>query len=149
MSSELIYMQQQYAEATFDRTWQGRLFVLMRHVTGFYCIFRSFVVRSCALTNCSILLMPSLLQSPSRTSSSPPRTQPPHLILIPVRAPISSRLPSSYSCHIRRLPQKLTSYMRRGRRTSCLWAPSSSGRSGAFCTVRRAPSALRRQHGIA
>ncbi|KAH9034234.1 Abscisic acid G-protein coupled receptor-domain-containing protein [Lactarius pseudohatsudake] len=43
MASELRYLQQQYAEATFDRTWQGRLFVLMRHATGFYCIFRSLV----------------------------------------------------------------------------------------------------------
>jgi hypothetical protein len=46
MASELRYLQQRYAEATFDRTWQGRLFVLMRHATGFYCIFRSLVVRS-------------------------------------------------------------------------------------------------------
>ncbi|KAI9454650.1 Abscisic acid G-protein coupled receptor-domain-containing protein [Lactarius psammicola] len=43
MASELRYLQQQYDEATFDRTWQGRLFVLMRHATGFYCIFRSLV----------------------------------------------------------------------------------------------------------
>lgn len=43
MASELRYLQQRYAEATFDRTWQGRLFVLMRHATGFYCIFRSLV----------------------------------------------------------------------------------------------------------
>ncbi|KAH9052197.1 Abscisic acid G-protein coupled receptor-domain-containing protein [Lactarius vividus] len=43
MASELRYLQQRYAEATFDRTWQGRVFVLMRHATGFYCIFRSLV----------------------------------------------------------------------------------------------------------
>src|ERR1700761_381283 len=45
MASELRYLQQRYAEASFDRTWQGRLFVLIRHATGFYCIFRSLVVR--------------------------------------------------------------------------------------------------------
>ena len=45
VASELRYLEQRYAEATFDKTWQGRLFVLMHHATGFYCIFRSFVVR--------------------------------------------------------------------------------------------------------
>ncbi|KAF8268024.1 Abscisic acid G-protein coupled receptor-domain-containing protein [Lactarius quietus] len=43
MTSELRDLQQRYAEAAFDRTWQGHLFVLMRHATGFYCIFRSLV----------------------------------------------------------------------------------------------------------
>ena len=46
MASELRYLQQRHAEAAFDRTWQGRFFVLMRHATGFYCIFRSLVVRT-------------------------------------------------------------------------------------------------------
>jgi hypothetical protein len=48
MSSELRYLQQRYAQETFDKTWQGRIFVLMRHATGFYCIFRSVAVGSCA-----------------------------------------------------------------------------------------------------
>ena len=50
MDSELRYLQQRYAEATFDRTWQGFLFVLMRHATGFYCIFRSLIVCSRTVT---------------------------------------------------------------------------------------------------
>lgn len=45
MASELRYLQQRYTEAAFDRTWQGHFFVLMRHATGFYCVFRSLVVR--------------------------------------------------------------------------------------------------------
>ena len=44
MASELRYLQQQYTKVILDRTWQGCLFVLMRHATGFYCIFCSFVV---------------------------------------------------------------------------------------------------------
>lgn len=46
MASKLEFLQQRHAESTFDRTWQGRIFVLMRHVTGFYCIFRALIVRS-------------------------------------------------------------------------------------------------------
>lgn len=102
MASELRYLQQRYAEAIFDRTPQGRLYVLMRHATGFYCIFRSLVVRlhwppSHPSHNC-------FSTSPSRTSFSQPHTQPPRLI--PIRGPISSRQPSFYLYPIRRLRQK-------------------------------------------
>ena len=45
MASELRYLQQRYAESTFNRTWKGRLFSLMRNATGFYCMFRSLIVR--------------------------------------------------------------------------------------------------------
>jgi len=45
MASELRYLQQRYAESTFNKTWKGRLFSLMRNATGFYCIFRSIIVR--------------------------------------------------------------------------------------------------------
>jgi len=43
MHSELRYLQQRYAESTFNRSWQGRFFAVMRHATGFYCIFRSLI----------------------------------------------------------------------------------------------------------
>ncbi|KAH9067998.1 Abscisic acid G-protein coupled receptor-domain-containing protein [Lactarius deliciosus] len=62
MASELRYLQQRFAEAAFDRTWQGRLFVLMRHATGFYCIFRSLV----SLSNV-------FLPAPHPTTPSDPR----------------------------------------------------------------------------
>ena len=64
MASELRYLQQRYAEATFiDRTWQGRLFVLMRHVTEFYCIFHSFVVRFLVATHAPMYFSQPELQS--------------------------------------------------------------------------------------
>ena len=44
MASELRYLQQRYDELTFNRTWKGQSFILMRHATGFYCIFRSLIV---------------------------------------------------------------------------------------------------------
>ena len=44
MASELRYLQQRYDESTFNRTWKGQSFILMRHATGFYCIFRSLIV---------------------------------------------------------------------------------------------------------
>ena len=62
MASELRYLQQRYAEAAFDRTWQGHFFVLMRHATGFYYIFRSLVVRT-------YNRVPSLTQLPPRRQS--------------------------------------------------------------------------------
>jgi hypothetical protein len=49
MASKLKFLQQRYAESSFDRTWQGRIFVLTLHVIGFYCIFRALIVRSCIL----------------------------------------------------------------------------------------------------
>jgi hypothetical protein len=61
MASNLGFLQQRYAESTFDRTWQGRLFVLMRHVTGFYCIFRALIVRSCI--SCALLPLNQHCQS--------------------------------------------------------------------------------------
>ena len=57
MASELRYLQQPYAEATFDRTWQGLLFVLMHHATGFYCIFRTLVVRFSRGNACTHVLL--------------------------------------------------------------------------------------------
>jgi len=45
MASEHRYLQQRYAESTFNRTWKGQSFGLMRNATGFYCIFRGLIVR--------------------------------------------------------------------------------------------------------
>ncbi|KAF8264979.1 Abscisic acid G-protein coupled receptor-domain-containing protein, partial [Lactarius quietus] len=59
MTSELRDLQQRYAEAAFDRTWQGHLFVLMRHATGFYCIFRSLVSLSNVFLPASHPITPS------------------------------------------------------------------------------------------
>jgi len=61
MASELRFLQQRYAESTFNKTWQGRLFVLMRHATGFYCIFRSLI----SLSN---ILLPPTTTPDSRPS---------------------------------------------------------------------------------
>ncbi|KAH9969412.1 Abscisic acid G-protein coupled receptor-domain-containing protein [Lactifluus volemus] len=63
MASELRYLQQRYAQETFDKTWQGRIFVLMRHATGFYCIFRS-------LASFSNILLPA--SQPITLTDSPP-----------------------------------------------------------------------------
>jgi len=60
-ASELRFLQQRYAESTFSKTWQGRLFVLMRHATGFYCIFRSLI----SLSN---IFLPSPTSPDSRPS---------------------------------------------------------------------------------
>ena len=60
MASELRFLHQRYAESNFDRTWQGRLFVLVRHATGFYCIFRALIVRSCIPYTVFLLMKPNL-----------------------------------------------------------------------------------------
>ncbi|KAF8498210.1 hypothetical protein F5888DRAFT_1634124 [Russula emetica] len=62
MASELRLLHQRYAESTFDRTWRGRLFVLIRHATGFYCIFR-------ALISLSNILLPA--PTPTTLTDSP------------------------------------------------------------------------------
>jgi len=62
MASELRFLHQRYAESTFDRTWWGRLFVLVRHATGFYCIFR-------ALISLSNILLPA--PTPATLTDSP------------------------------------------------------------------------------
>ncbi|KAI0297048.1 Abscisic acid G-protein coupled receptor-domain-containing protein [Multifurca ochricompacta] len=81
MSSELRYLQQQYAEASFDRTWQGRLFVLMRHATGFYCIFRSLV----SLSN--IFVPAPHPVTPTDSDRSPDLLASTFLLLIPQLSP--------------------------------------------------------------
>ncbi|KAH9996402.1 Abscisic acid G-protein coupled receptor-domain-containing protein [Russula compacta] len=81
MASELRYLQQRYAESTFNRTWQGRLFVLMRHATGFYCIFRSLI----SLSN--ILLPAPHPTTPTDSRSSPDLLASTLILLIPHPSP--------------------------------------------------------------
>jgi hypothetical protein len=83
MASKLAFLQQRYAESTFDRTWQGRLFVLMRHVTGFYCIFRTLIVSSRISCIPLPLIRPTqqslsniLLPVPTPTTPTDSRTSP-------------------------------------------------------------------------
>ncbi|KAI0315320.1 Abscisic acid G-protein coupled receptor-domain-containing protein [Amylostereum chailletii] len=42
MASQVRWLRQQYAEASFDRTWQGQFYGLLRRATGIYVLFRSF-----------------------------------------------------------------------------------------------------------
>ncbi|KAH9985916.1 Abscisic acid G-protein coupled receptor-domain-containing protein [Russula vinacea] len=81
MTSRLGFLQQRYAESTFDRTWQGRLFVLMRHVTGFYCIFRTLI----SLSN--IFLPAHHHTTPTESHPSPDLLASALLLLIPHASP--------------------------------------------------------------
>jgi hypothetical protein len=101
MASKLAFLQQRYAESTFDRTWQGRLFVLMRHLTGFYCIFRTLIVRPCI--PCTLVhdkLTQTLSVPLKHLPSRPPPYHPDRVSPIP-RSP-RLRPPTTHTAHINR-----------------------------------------------
>jgi len=81
MASELRYLQQRFAESTFNKTWKGRLFSLMRNATGFYCIFRSLI----SLSN--ILLPAPRANTATDSHRSPDILASTLLLLIPNASP--------------------------------------------------------------
>ena len=146
MASELRYLQQRYDESTFNRTWKGQLFILMRHATGFYGIFRSLIVsfydhiRDFSQNlNCPV--------SPSRTLSFLPHT--PKRRPTPVPPQISSPPLFYYSYQTRHLQLRRTSPMPCTRLTLPSLVPSSLAPSNASCTVQHVHCAPRPRHETA
>ncbi|KAI0042757.1 hypothetical protein FA95DRAFT_1682344 [Auriscalpium vulgare] len=64
MTAQLRILQQRHAASAFNRTWRGRVSVLGRHATGFYCIFRS-------ITSAFSILLPATAAMPAAPTSTP------------------------------------------------------------------------------
>ena len=123
MASELRFLHQRYAESTFDRTWWGRLFVLVRHATGFYCIFRALIVRSCI--SCTIFPL-------MRTELTP-------------SVPLKHSPSSPYPCHTNRLSPISGSHRFHPRSTHTAFITCNRGES-YLCDPSDEPRACRRRH---